>query len=151
MPPLATHVLDPNAISLVQNWIANELPAHLTYAQWLAQYPTLSGANTNSAADPDGDGANNYLEYLTGTTPTNATSYWKPTIAANTSQVSLGYRAPSNLGIVIETSSNLLNWTTWNVPGNDPLFALLSSTNVLVGTISTNPPLQFFRAKILEP
>ena len=151
MPPLATHVLDPNAISLVQNWIANELPSHLTYAQWLAQFPTLSGANTNSTADADGDGANNYLEYLTGTNPTNAASYWKPGIAANTSQVSLGYRAPANLGIVIETSSNLLNWTTWNVPGNDPMFALLSSTNVLVGTVSTNQPLQFFRAKILEP
>jgi hypothetical protein len=51
----------------------------------------------------------------------------------------------------MSSSSAGLNWTTWNVPGNDPIFALLSSTNVLVGTVSTNPPLQFFRAKILEP
>ena len=151
MPPLATHALDPNAISLVQNWIANELPAHLTYAQWLAQFPTLTGAATNSTADPDGDGVNNYTEYLTGTVPTNSASYWKTSIAANTSQVAVGYRAPSNLGIVIETSSNLLNWTTWNVPGNDPIYGLLTTTNVLVGMVSTNPPLQFFRAKILEP
>jgi uncharacterized repeat protein (TIGR03806 family) len=151
MPPLATHVLDPNAISLVQNWIANELPAHLTYAQWLAQYPTLTGANTNPTADPDGDGVNNYAEYLTGTIPTNAASYWKPFIAADTSQVAVGYRSPSNLGIVLETSSDLLNWTTWNVPGNDPMFALLNSTNVLVGTVTTNTPIKFFRAKILEP
>jgi uncharacterized repeat protein (TIGR03806 family) len=151
MPPLATHALDPNAISLVQNWIASELPAHITYAEWLAQHPTLAGAATNSAADPDGDGANNYLEYLTGTSPTNSADYWNPAIAANASQVAVGYRQPSNLGIVIETSSDLLHWTTWNVPGNDPIYSLLSGTNVLVGTASTNPPLQFFRAKILEP
>jgi uncharacterized repeat protein (TIGR03806 family) len=151
MPPLATHELDPNAISLVRNWITNELPAHITYAQWLAQFSTLTGAATNSTADPDGDGVNNYTEYLTGTVPTNSASYWKPAIAANTSQVSVGYRAPSNLGIVIETSSDLLNWTTWNVAGNDPIYGLLTTTNVLIGTVSTNPPLQFFRAKFIEP
>ncbi|HEX7652947.1 MAG TPA: PQQ-dependent sugar dehydrogenase, partial [Verrucomicrobiae bacterium] len=151
MPPLATHALDPNGIALVQNWIANELPNHISYAQWLAQYPTLSGANTNSTSDPDGDGANNYLEYLTGTNPTNAADYWRPGIAANQSQVQVGYHQVPNVGVVIETSSDLLHWSTWNVPGNDPIYGLLSGTNVLVGTVSTNPPLQFFRAKVLEP
>jgi mono/diheme cytochrome c family protein len=151
MPPLASHVLDTNAIALVQNWIANELPSHISYAQWLAQFPTLTGAATNSAADPDGDGANNYLEYLTGTNPTNAADYWNPGIAANRSQVQVGYHQVPNLGIVIEASPDLLHWTTWNVPGNDPMYSLLSGTNVLIGTVSTNPPLQFFRAKILEP
>lgn len=35
----------------------------LTYSNWLTNYPSLTGTNTNTAADPDGDAFNNATEY----------------------------------------------------------------------------------------
>ena len=42
------------------------------FAVWIARYPSLSGADTQPGADPDGDSFCNLLEYAFGTDPTRA-------------------------------------------------------------------------------
>lgn len=152
MPPLATHQLDQSAISLLTAWISGELTNRQTFAQW--QVAHFGSTNNPSAAanfDADGDGANNYLEYLTRTDPQLFSDVWKLSVAANGSQVQLSYPRVPNLGAVIDTSYNFAQWTPWNVPSNQPFFAATSGTNLLTGVISTNPPYQYFRARFILP
>jgi len=73
MPPLATRVVNTQAVALLTAWITEELPRYRTFAEW--QTNRFGSTTTHASAppaDPDGDGAGNYLEYLTGTDPWNA-------------------------------------------------------------------------------
>jgi mono/diheme cytochrome c family protein len=151
MPPLATHELDLASIQLVSDWITQELPGEQTYPQWLLQYPALTGSMTNSTADPDGDGANNYFEFLTGTSPLNPQAVWQLNTAVAAGRVQIGYPQIPNLGVIVETSSDLINWTPWDVPGNQPLFSAGAGTNVLSNPVAITPPYQFFRARLVVP
>jgi mono/diheme cytochrome c family protein len=151
MPPLATHQLDLGSIALVQNWITGELPGHVSYSQWITNYPSLIGPAADPGADPDGDGANNYFEYLTGTSPLNGTDAWKPTIQVVGGTVQVSYPQVPNLGVVIDVSTDLATWTPWDVAGNQPVFASFSGTRTVNGPVSTVPPFQFFRARLIQP
>lgn len=48
---------------------------------WQVTHFGLASANAAATADPDGDGQNNLLEYLAGTTPTSGASLFNVTIA----------------------------------------------------------------------
>ena len=48
-------------------------PTFLSYGNWLINYPTLIGAETNRTADPDGDGFDNNKEYAFDGNPTVGT------------------------------------------------------------------------------
>src|SRR6185503_2775543 len=77
MPPLASTQHDTQAISLLSEWITNDLAGYQTFSEWQTAHfgaPTASGAD--AAADPDLDGAGNYLEWLTGTDPLEAADFW---------------------------------------------------------------------------
>jgi hypothetical protein len=56
-----------------------------------------------------------------------------------------------NVGVVIDTSTDLMNWTPWDVPGNQPVFALVAGNKTVTGPITNSPPFQFFRARLIEP
>ena len=49
---------------------------------WQVQYFGIGNANAAPTADPDGDGQNNLLEYLAGTSPTNSASAFTLGISA---------------------------------------------------------------------
>jgi hypothetical protein len=150
MPPLATHQLDLGAISLLTQWIGSELTNHLTFAQWqLAHFGSTNAPIAASTADPDGDGASNYVEYLTGTDPQNPLSVWRLGIGAGSGLVNVTYPIVPNLGVTIETSPDLFSWSPWNVPGNQPFFGALPGTASLQGLLV--PTSQFFRARFIEP
>jgi mono/diheme cytochrome c family protein len=152
MPPLATHQLDLGSISLVAQWISSELTNHLTFAQWqIAHFGSTNDPNAASTADPDGDRASNYVEYLTGTDPQNPLSVWRLGISAGSGLVNVTYPIVPNLGVTIETSSDLFTWLSWDVPGNQPFFGALPGTASLQGPLLLSPPSQFFRARFIEP
>ena len=68
MPPLDSTVLDTNALNLLSSWITNDLPQFQSFADWqIAHFGSTNAPNAAPDADPDNDGANNLLEYLTGT------------------------------------------------------------------------------------
>ncbi len=152
MPPLATHQLDQGSINLLTTWITTDLTNRQNFAQWqLAWFGSTSAANAQPAADPDGDGANNYYEYLTGTSPlTNSPPPWTLGISLVNTNLSVNFMRLANRAFLVEASTNLSNWSTWNVPGNIYWFSASNYLDAITGPFSPNTN-QFFRMKIYAP
>jgi mono/diheme cytochrome c family protein len=149
MPPLATHQLDQGAINLLTAWISTDLTNYQSFANWqLAHFLSTNAPNALASADPDGDGANNYIEYLTKTDPQIASDVWKLGINVSGGFVNVTYPQIPNLGIVIDTGTNFLNWSPWNVPGNQLIFGSSGGTALLQGPVSSA---QYFRARLITP
>lgn len=152
MPPLATSVIDEVATNLLHAWISTELTNRQTFAQWqLAIFGSTNAANALAAADPDGDGANNYYEYLTQTSPTNALpAPWTIAIDEAAGTVGVSFQRIANLGFLVETSTDFTNWQTWNVPGNTLWFSAASFVDTITGP-SARVTNRFFRVNIVAP
>lgn len=153
MPPLATTVIDEVATNLVHTWISTELTNRQTFAQWqLAIFGSTNAPNALATADPDGDGANNYYEYVTHTSPTNAVpAPWTIAIDKAAGTASVIFQRIANLGFVVETSTDFANWTVWDVPDNTPKFSAASFVDTVSGPLSGGETNRFFRVKLVEP
>jgi len=150
MPPLATHQLDPGAISLLTQWITSELTNRQDFAQWqIANFGSTNNPNAASGADPDNDGGNNYYEFLTMTSPVTNSGLWKIDVSTAGTNVSVNLLRLANRGFVIESSGNLFNWAPWDVPGNQLFFGASTQPTSVVGPLL--PTNQFFRVRIFEP
>lgn len=151
MPPLATAVIDDAATNLLHAWITTELTNRQTFAQWqLSLFGSTNTANALATADPDADGANNYYEYLTQTSPTNALpAPWTIAIDAAAGTVDVSFQRVANLGFLVETSPDFANWQTWNVPANTLWFSATNFTDTITGP--RGGPNQYFRVRIFEP
>src|SRR5439155_17357167 len=91
--------------------------SRISYA-WLQLYGLLPASGSTDTADPDGDGVNNYHEWLAGTNPTNRLS------------------SPAQLTIIPSGANLILTWPT-NAVG----FTLQSATNLGPSAVwSTNSP-----------
>ena len=154
MPPLATSVVNTQAVALLAAWITNDLPSYVSYPSWQSNYfGSTNAANATQLADPDSDGAKNYLEYLTGTIPTNATSAWKISVASSNQQVQVIIPQVANRATEVQTTTNLLNVNSWmplDVPVNAPFFPASNRTHI-VSEPSTNQPPKFYRVRVYEP
>src|SRR5688572_21146492 len=56
----------------------DDLKNYKTFEEWIS---TFSVDASERSADPDGDGASNYLEYLVGTKPNNASDGFRISIS----------------------------------------------------------------------
>ena len=153
MPPLATSVVNTQAIALLAAWITNDLPNYVSYASWQSNYfGSTNAVNAAQLADPDSDGAKNYLEYLTGTVPTNAASGWKVSIAQSNSQVQVVIPQIANRAIEVQATTNLLNsnsWSALNLPANAPFFPATNRTTVVSEPTAATP--KYYRVRVSEP
>ncbi|MDX1952326.1 MAG: PQQ-dependent sugar dehydrogenase [Verrucomicrobiota bacterium] len=152
MPPVGSNVVDTNAVNFLTAWINEDLPGRKSFAQWQAEHFDEGSASALQNADPDGDGANNYLEFLTGTDPEMAGEIWKPEAMLTEGGLQIQFNQLSNRAFILEYTTNITNpqWTPVQVPENTPIFA---ATNV-VHTVTeplTNAPAQFYRVRIIEP
>jgi hypothetical protein len=94
------------AISVPGDTNGNGLPD-----TWEASYGLGPGTDRND--DPDGDGRNNWEEYLSGTNPTNALSVLKVMLReAGGNGTTVSFTAMPDLGYSIQYQTNLAN-TTW--------------------------------------
>ena len=152
MPPLYAAVVNTQAVQLLGAWITNDLPSYRTYNAWAAAHFGNYPGNTNLMQDFDGDGADNYLEYLTGTDPANPLSYWTIDIAANGGSNTIYFSQNANRAFQVQRNFSLANsngWIPLDLPANAPFF---SSTN-LVGSV-TDPAVTntaYYRVRVFEP
>lgn len=150
MPPLGTNERDLAAEQLLTEWINAALPARQSFSQWqLTHFPSTSTPEAQGTANPDGDGQNNHLEYLLGTNPQSYNAPYQPTTNTDGNVFSLSFTHPANRSVLIETSTNLQQWSLWNVSGNAPFYPASSTQRVIQGVrTSTN---QYFRLRIAAP
>jgi len=148
MPPIATNVIDQSNVALIVQWINGELPTRQTYDQWrLEKFGSATSPEGNPTGDADHDGASNEAEYLAGTHPGNGASTLRPRIDTTSNSVKLSFTLPVNRSFQILASTDLQQWSPWDVPGNQGL-------PVKGGLIEFTRPLteqrQFYRLEIKE-
>jgi autotransporter-associated beta strand protein len=83
------------------------------YLAWLAAYPAIAGANRAPAADFDGDGLANGIEFVLGTNPTAATTTGLPAGNVAGSNFIFTFKrsdASKSYPVNVETGTSLLSW-----------------------------------------
>ena len=88
---------------------------------WRTQYFGGLGTTTNASScatcDPDGDGANNYQEYIADTIPTNALSYFHLQGLTPLPNVAVSFQSSSNRNYTLYSDTNLSTGTWSSVTG----------------------------------
>ena len=150
MPPLATSEVDPASIQLVTDWINNELPNRPLYAAWRDNHFAPLDPTGNKTSDPDGDGIDNYQEYLLGSPPLSGSGSWQASIGNDGVGPTLGFLRKAHRIFTIETSDDLTTWESWDIPENN---AGYGATDELTEIPFTAPPggKTFFRFHVSEP
>ena len=150
MPPLGTNERDLAAETLIANWISTALPSRQSFAQWqTTHFGSTSLPAAQLSANPDGDGQRNDLEWLLGESPLAGNPPYLPLASTAGATFSLAFDHPANRSVLIETSTDFLAWSLWNVPGNSPLFPATTQTRVLTGPLDV--PNRFFRLRLAPP
>ncbi len=154
MPPLATSVLNSEAINLVSGWITNDLAGYQTFSEWQIRFfGSTNSPNAAAHADPDNDGSPNDLEYLIGRNPTNGLDGWKIGINQSGATAELSFFQKANRGFEVQAVTNLaapVLWSPLDVVDNRPFFSSIDRTNVIQES-TTNRLQKFYRVKIFEP
>jgi hypothetical protein len=81
------------------------------YSNWLTNYPSLTGANTNGTADPDQDGFDNNLEFSFDGNPTVGTPALMTVRPVGSDAVFNWVQRTSGVGYEVQKNSSLTN--TW--------------------------------------
>jgi len=154
MPPLATTVLNSQAIELLSDWITNRLAQYQNYDDWqVANFGSTNAPNAAPGSDADDDGAINQLEYLTGTNPLLAGDGWGIRLTLAETQAEIQFPRIANRGVEVQWTTNLADPNSWqplDVPGNEPFFSATNST-VRVQDQLIGAPGKFYRVRIFEP
>src|SRR5207248_1109344 len=125
-----------------------------SFSNWQVNYfgSTTSG-NALATADPDRDGAQNLLEYLTGTNPINPLDAWRIGIQRFNNVTRVLYSRIANRGFEVQWTSILSRNSSWqflNVPENQPFFAATNGTTAVSDGL-TNGPARYYRVRVYEP
>jgi len=153
MPPLGSNELDAEGIALITEWINSHLPSQQTYAQWrLAEFGSAVSPEGEPDFDADLDGQDNEKEFLADTDPNDGGSLFNPILGpsatvTNPASFDFSIFLPENRSFQIEQSSDLENWSIWDVPGNGGLPRAGGSH---IFTAPTSGPPQYFRVRLWE-
>jgi hypothetical protein len=145
---------DRNASLSNPNWTLGDSVGDGIPDWWRSKYFGGAGTTTNgiscASCDPDHDGASNLFEYLTGTNPTNAASYFHITglTPGSTNRIFV-YCAPGCFYTLQEADDLAPGWTVVSnqipiSPGSEGIWEMDDSSGV------TNGHYRFYRV-LLEP
>jgi uncharacterized repeat protein (TIGR03806 family) len=154
MPPLATSVVNQPAVDLLSAWITSSATNYLSYTDW--QQLHFGSTNAPGSApwqDPDGDGASNALEYLTGTDPLLPGDAWSIGIGKTDLKAVIDFTRIANRGFEVQWTSDIANnnsWQSLDLPANAPLFAATNSAVSMQDPL-TNASTKFYRVRVFEP
>ena len=154
MPPLATSVINTQAVALMSAWITNGLAGYQSFADWqITQFGSTNAATGGASQDFDSDRASNYQEYLTGTDPKDPQDYWAAGIQQSGGSAWVNYPQVANRGFEVQSSTNPVNaasWTPMDVTGNEPFFAITNRTGGVTDPVTglTN---KLYRVRVFEP
>jgi hypothetical protein len=151
MPPIASTEIDPTGVALLQQWISQSLPAHQTYDQWrLANFLSSDSPEGDSAFDADSDGRTNQEEYLAQTNPLDACQFLSPQVTANGLGLALQFALPENRSFQIEVSTDLTNWSLWDIPNNQGIPQPAGPVSIAIPPPPPETPQQFFRLRLWD-
>ncbi len=154
MPPLATSVVNRQAVDLIKAWITGSATNFQSYADWQQSY--FGSTNAPGSApweDPDGDGASNELEYLTGSNPLQAGDGWAVHLAATNQNAEIDYTRIANRRFETLWTTDISSpgsWQSLDVPGNEPTVGVTDSSVRLQDSL-TNAAGKFYRVRVFEP
>ena len=124
MPPLGTSELNPDDVERVRRWILEVLPERQGYNQWATRWlPEPWDGLRSQSLDPDGDGLDNFTEYLLAERPLNPKRVWKPVLVRDGSRVTLRFDRWAGRRFEVEWASELgaaARWSRLEVEENDP-------------------------------
>jgi hypothetical protein len=147
MPPLATRERDLGAEALLTAWINTELPTRESFAQWqVTHFAGTTSPEAQPDANPDGDAENNDLEFLLRQNPLVTTLPYRPLVHVIAGEYVVTFEHPANRAVLVETSTDLVQWTRWDVPGNFPFHPATTQQRTLTGP--AEGPARFFRLRI---
>ncbi|HYE32698.1 MAG TPA: hypothetical protein VEH27_14825, partial [Methylomirabilota bacterium] len=154
MPPLDSRIPDPAGVALIAQWITNDLPSRPFYGNWLTNYFAIqTSAEAAPFADPDLDGGVNYLEFLTGTNPTNNASAWGIRIEKEDEGTAMGIRFDhlTNRLFELQVTQSLTNgmWRALDMPENTPYAPAQPIERVIVQPATNR--MEFYRVSVFEP
>jgi hypothetical protein len=154
MPPLATSVLNQEAIDLVTAWITGSATNYQSYADWQQSYfGSTNAPGSGPLEDPDGDGARNQLEYLSGTNPLQPGDAWGIRFSATGENAEIDFTRIANRGFEVQWTTNVSAGSSWkplDVPANNLVFGI-TNTVVAVEDTLTNGPAKYYRVRVFEP
>jgi hypothetical protein len=151
MPPLGSFLLNTNAISVVAEWITNDLPNRVIFDVWVKR--SFPGSDPDSRArnsDPDADGLSNYEEYLLGEDPLDPVRRWSVGLRKYSEGVSLVFPKKVGRRFEVEWNDRLDasgSWSRYPHPSNDPGTAPVDSEALI--PIPTDVD-RFYRVRISE-
>ena len=152
MPPLATSVLDTQAIALLAAWITNDLAGYQTFPEWqIARFGATNAPNAGADEDADLDGAVNRQEWLTGTDPNSNSDYWSIAASANGQLIAVSVPQIANRGFEVQRTLGLspATWRPIDVAANGPFFSV--TNRLLIVEDPTSAPTGFYRVRVFEP
>jgi uncharacterized repeat protein (TIGR03806 family) len=148
MPPLATNEIDRGAETVLRAYIA-ELATRPTFAEWqTANFTNPAAPDASAAADPDGDGVSNLLEYLVHSPPNISNpDPLAVGLTIENNEFVFDFVHPAGLNVFVETSTDLSSWTRWSAAGNaSPLWPAANLTREL--RAPQDGPTRFFRVRV---
>jgi VCBS repeat-containing protein len=154
--------LDCNTPGFDCNWIEFVPEEGRTYASWIAGYfPEAGGdeAIVGAAADPDGDGLNNLLEYGLGRAPNAAEPPLAVSVVVDGGEqyCALTFRRAVGVSVVAEVSEDLIIWSSGTTDLIQQGLAIPDASGLFedVTFRSTLPlaakPRQFLRLRVTWP
>jgi hypothetical protein len=154
MPPLATTVVNTEAVNLLSEWITDGLANYQSFIDWqLAFFNSTDLPAAAPEADPDCDGAANQLEYLAGSNPLLRGDAWRISIQPRASSVQILFPRLANRAFEVQWTTNLQDvksWVALDHPDNRPFFSSTNGQAMIEDAIAPSPE-RFYRVRIYEP